>query len=422
MQEAFLHFLWRYRRFDHKHLLTTEGESLTIIEVGAYNLDSGPDFFNAKIRLNDTIWVGNIEIHVYASDWYRHQHEKDAAYNGVILHVVFNEDKVVVRHNKERIPCLELQARIKPSLYKTYKKLRTLEQPIACQKQVNRLSPTIVNLWLERMTVERLQRKVEKIEPMLSQHTYDWESVFAELLVANIGAPVNKLAFEQLARKVPLPLILRYRNRLVLLEALFFGQAGLLENEFIEDYPLLLQREYRYLSKLHLLEPMNKVQWKFSRMRPSNFPTLRIAQLARLFFQTEHLFSKTLALGEVKEAYQMFEVQLADYWKTHYRFGQTGANSIKRLGNSSIDLLLINVIVPILFLYGTERAMPRFKEKAMNLLVELKPENNRLIRNWSKIGISADSAAQTQALIHLYKNYCDKKRCLQCSIGAAILS
>ncbi|MEM6966052.1 MAG: DUF2851 family protein [Bacteroidota bacterium] len=421
MKEDLLHYVWRLQRFDHSDLITTEGQSINIQHVGILNQHAGPDFTDARIQIGDTLWAGNVEMHLKASDWTTHQHQSDKAYENVILHVVLNEDEKINRQDGSRIPCLELKKRIPNKLSKIYKKLLHNEQWIPCQHHFYKVGQMTKVLWLDRLLVERLERKTMTIENLLKENTYNWEMTLYQVLARNFGVKVNAEPFGRLARSLPLAILGKHKSNLFQIEALFFGQAGLLEDDFEDDYPNRLKREYHFLQKKYQLHPIEKMSWRFLRMRPANFPTIRIAQFAQLIFQSVHLFSKMLAAQNVKEIEQMFELRLSNYWQTHYIFDKASPKRNKSLGKNTIHLFIINTIAPFLFLYGKSKANEDYQDKAFQLLEALHPEKNNIITKWKELGITPESAYQSQALLQLKNEYCAKKKCLECSIGNAIL-
>lgn len=421
MREDFLHYLWRTKRLDARDLHTTEGESLEILHFGTYNPHSGPDFTNARLRIGDTIWAGNVEMHLCSSEWLVHGHQTDKAYDNVILHVVLEEDQVIARASGERIPCLEVKSLVPPKLSSTYLKLLHNEYWIPCQYHFFQVKEMTKNLWLERLLVERIEEKTNIISENLKCNNNNWEETFYQMLARNFGMKVNAEPFELLAKSTPLLTLLKHKNSLTQLEALLFGQAGLLESGFENDYPNQLKKEYNFLQKKYNLTPILGESWKFMRLRPASFPTIRVAQFATLIFQSNHLFSKMLAAKDIAELENMFELKLSNYWLTHYIFDKESKKSQKKLGKSAIHLLIINTIIPFLFLYGKLRSEDHYQDKALQLLEQLPPENNHIIENWHKLGMTPISASQTQALLQLKNQYCDSKRCLDCAIGNAIL-
>ncbi len=422
MKEDFLHYLWRIQRFNHRSLQTTTGQRIEIINPGTHNLHAGPDFFDARLRIGHTLWAGNVEIHIKASEWLAHQHQQDPAYENVILHVVLHEDQIILRPNGERIPTLELQQRIPKRLAQQYHKLLQQETWIPCEKQFPQVTELARWMWLDRLLVERLESKTTTIHQRLIQTNNDWETVFYQGLARAYGLQINAEPFEQLARAIPLSIIGKHKDQLRQIEALLFGQAGMLEDEFKDDYPQKLQKEYRFLQQKYQLRPLPKASWKFLRLRPANFPTIRIAQFAMLLHQANHLFSKILVAKKVVEIENLFDRRVSAYWQQHYRFDKASIKRTKRLGKKTIHLLIINTIAPFIFHYGHTQDEPRFKDQALQLLEEIPPEQNKIISRWKDLAMTPESAYQSQALLQLKKHYCEKKRCLQCGIGHAIFS
>lgn len=421
MKEELLHYVWRTKRFDWNHLHTTQGEPIQILHFGDYNTHAGPDFLNARIRIGETTWAGNVEMHLCASEWLRHGHASDKAYENVILHVVLEEDVPIARASGERIPCLEMKTLIAPKLSAKYLELLHSEYWIPCQAQFAQVSEMTRTLWLERLLVERLEQKTAIIAEVLAQNQQHWEETFYQLLARNFGVQVNTEPFELLAKSTPLLLLAKHKNSLMQIEALLFGQAGLLENEFKEDYPKQLKKEYAFLQKKYGLTPIRGESWKFGRLRPASFPTVRIAQFATLIFQSSHLFSKMVVATNVEEIENMLELKLSNYWLTHYRFDKTSQKHVKKLGKNTIHLIIINTIAPFLFLYGKWKQEDHYKDRAFALLEQVPPEANQVIEHWKTLGVEPTSAYQTQALLQLKKHYCDAKKCLNCAIGNAIL-
>lgn len=421
MKENFLHFLWRFRRFDHTDLVSTTGEKVEIIHPGEHNDHAGPDFSNARVRIGDTQWAGNVEMHLKSSEWSAHNHQQDEAYRNVILHVVMEEDKPILRNDGSRIPCLEMKKRVPKNLLGTYQKILYNEYWIPCQHQFNSVPDLTKKMWLDRLLVERLENKTELIKSVLLKNKMDWEETFYQFTARNFGLKINVEPFELLARSLPQNILARHKDNLMQIEAMVFGQAGMLEKEFEDDYPNALKKEYLFLKKKFNLSPINSVMWKFLRLHPGNFPTIRLAQFAELIYQSVHLFSKILEVENFKQIEGLFSVKLNGYWLTHYVFEKESEKRNKSFGKEATRLMTINTIVPFLFLYGNEIKEEVFKDRALRLLEELKPEKNTIIKGWESLGMAADSAYQTQALLQLKNEYCDKKKCLDCSIGSAIL-
>lgn len=417
-KEALLHYVWRTKKIDVRVLKTTEGETLEILNFGQYNTNAGPDFLDAKIRLDDTIWAGNIEMHTLSSDWTKHQHEKDPAYQNVILHVVLEEDVPIYLKDGTRLPCLSLKPHIPQKIANTYQQLQHNEDWIPCEAFFPKVSEMTKAFWLDRLLIERLEEKTQAVEAALEISKQDWEGVFYQMLARSFGLKVNAEPFEWLAKVTPLKVLQKHRDQLFQLEAILFGQAGLLNKTFEEDYPNQLKKEYQFLKQKYELFQVETVAWKFSRLRPPNFPTIRIAQFAALIHQHPHLMSQILDTTDIAP---IFKVELSPYWSTHYVFDKDSEERKKTIGKSRIQLIQINAIAPFLFLYGTKRSIQFYRDKALTMLEQTAPETNSIISQWKTLGMKVTSAYETQALIQLKNKYCNQKRCLECSIGNAIM-
>jgi len=420
MNEDFLQYLWKTRGFDHHYLFTTQGEPLEIIRPGMHNTDSGPDFFNARIRIGSTLWAGNVEVHLRGSDWRRHKHGDDKAYDNVILHVVCEDDEPLLRSNGEAVPTLELGGRISAEQFMRYRELNESTSWVPCGKQAGQVDSLTRTGWLERLMVERLEQRAQSIVQTLLQNHYDWDESFYQHLARYFGMKVNADPFEWLARTLPYRTIARHRGSLLQVEALLFGQAGLVP-ESKETYPVLLAREYRILSRKYELPAPQGHLWKFMRLRPVNFPSIRLAQLAALLHHSPRLFSACMETENADELLQLLNVRASGYWDTHYRFGKISPQRTKSLGLSAAHTLLINTVVPFLFVYGRRNGEERYCERALRLLEQLEPEQNTIVRSWAEAGLKADSAFDSQALLQLKSAYCDARRCLHCAIGHRLL-
>ncbi len=421
MRESFLHFLWRWRRFDLQNLVSTEGLPIEIIHPGEWNTHAGPDFFNAKARIDGTLWAGNVELHVKSSEWMTHKHQIDPAYDNVILHVVFEEDQPILRANGERIPCLELKNRIPERIYESWQQLEHESAWIPCQSFFAQV-PEIIRLnWLDRLLVERLEQKTDLIATYLQATENHWEESFYRALARNFGLKVNADPFEALARSLPLNILAKHKNNLMQVEALLFGQSGLLDEVFQDEYAQTLAKEYKHLRHKYGLTPLAAVQWKFLRLRPANFPTVRLAQFASLVHRSAHLFSKILEAESVRAMEHLIDAEPGDYWLTHYQLDKPSAKRSKRPGIDFIHLLIINTIVPFLFHYGREKGLEDLQKRALLLLESVPPEANTIIEGWADLGTKSRNAYQTQALLQLKTRYCDPKRCLECGVGLNIL-
>ena len=421
MREDFLHFLWRWRRFDAQDLRTSDGRPLEILHPGELNTHAGPDFFNARVRIGDTLWAGNVEMHLNASDWLVHRHDGDPAYDNVVLHVVLDEDRLLTRPNGERLPCLELRRRIPPSLLDKYLRLEHERAWIPCARAFGTVPEIVRANWTDRLLVERLEQKTASVEQTLRDTGQHWEEAFYRMLARTFGLKVNVEPFEALARALPLRLPAKHQNSLFQVEALLFGQAGFLDDPFEEDYPRALAKEYRFLRHKYDLTALAPSQWKFFRLRPAGFPTVRLAQFAGLLHRSTLLFSAVLAARSQAEIEHLFCVDVSDYWLTHFRFEKSAAPRAKPLGREFVHLLLINTVAPFLFHYGRTKGMPEKQDSALQLLEGLPAESNTVVAGWANLGQTAQNAAQSQALLQLKSHYCDAKRCLECAIGTAIL-
>lgn len=421
MQESFLHFIWRTRRFSHQHLFTTTLQPVEILDPGVYNTNAGPDFFNARIRMGDAVWVGNVEMHVRASEWMAHGHQHDPAYSSVILHVVWLEDRPVFLENQIALPCLELRGRVDMVLLQRYKNLETNKLWIPCAAQINQ-APLVIRLnCLDRMLVERLEEKTELVAQVLEANNQNWDEAFYQLLAGGFGLRINTQAFESVARSLPALILARHRDQLFQLEALLFGQSGFLSGNFSDAYPIALQREYQHLALKYQLSPLSVQVWKFARLRPAGFPTLRLAQFAALWSRSERLFSQALEIEDLKSLGYLFSADVSEYWKTHYRFEKKSRRLPRRPGRAFLETLALNVIVPMMYYYGKIKYQSVYQNRALHLLDCLLPEKNQIQSAWARLGMSAQNAGESQALLQLKTRYCDARRCLQCTIGCFIL-
>ncbi|MEX0968151.1 MAG: DUF2851 family protein [Bacteroidia bacterium] len=420
MNEELLYHIWKYQLFDHDKL-RIGAERLQVLHPGQRNNDSGPDFFNARIRIGTTTWAGNVEIHVNSSDWHRHQHHLDKAFDNVVLHVVYNHD-YLGDTGVGKIPALELKRRISPHLLKRYDYLRSNEDFIPCENMIGQVNEFTLTHWAGRMAMERVEEKAGYILSVLRQNRYDWSETFYQQLARNFGFNVNAFAFEQLARSLSLRVLGKHKNNLFQLEALLYGQAGLLKPEYQDEYPQKLRKEYQFLKQKYGLQPLPGQMWKMMRMRPANFPTIRIAQFAQVVSQSTHLFTKILEVKEPKEVMQHFKVAASEYWDTHYSFGNPSARKTKKkTGDTAVKTIIINTIAPFLFAHGNAKKSLEHRERALSLLEHMKPEGNRILRKFEELGVPNGTASDSQALLHLKKEYCDKVRCLQCAIGNKLL-
>lgn len=421
MNEKLLQFIWRYQHFHFTDLESTTGEQITVVNPGQFNTHQGPDFLEAKIKLGDTILVGHIELHVKSSHWERHRHEEDAQYGNIVLHVVWQDDKPI--KSLHPFATLELQSYVSNILLERYDYL--LMQPlqfVSCQNYLPVLSELSWINWKERLGLERLKRKSVAILENVEQYKGDWASVFWEEISSGFGIKVNAEAFRQMARTIPIAIVRRQRESLQTLEALLFGQTGLLNRDFEEVYPNQLKKEYQYCKQKYQLKS-SSVPVVFLRMHPRNFPTIRLAQLAQLLYVSAHLFTKILEAETLFYIRELLDVTAHDYWNDHFVFDKLSPQSHpKKLGDSMVDILLINCIVPVVFAYGTYRQEEAIQEKALTWLSEIKPESNTIIQQWKSLKVNAANALESQALLELFNQYCQVKKCLSCNVGIKYLN
>lgn len=421
MTEEFLHHIWKFRLFDQLELKTTKGELVEIQKPGEHNFDAGPDFFNGKIKVGETLWAGNVEVHINSSDWKRHLHQNDKAYDNIILHVVNNADTVLHRSTGEEIPTLEIKNRIHKKLYQNYLNFKSSNDWLPCEKQLLVVPEFIINGTKDKLLLERLERKSQSILNSLKLNNNNWEETFYQSLARNFGFKTNAEPFELLAKSLPSIVFGKHKNNLLQLEALLFGQAGMLFEHFSEKYPQQLQNEYAFLKQKFKLHPIEKHLWKYLRLRPINFPSIRIAQFAGLIFSSSHLFSKILELENASELKKIMNVSASEYWESHFMLDRTSTKKPKHLGDESINNIIINTIVPFLFVYGKQKDEEKFVNKALLFLEQTTGESNSIIRKWEELGVSVKTAHSTQALLQLKNEYCNHKKCLNCSIGNYLL-
>ncbi|MDD2286471.1 MAG: DUF2851 family protein [Paludibacter sp.] len=422
MKELVLHYIWQHKLFVQHDLHTTDGQRIEVIDVGKPNTHAGPDFFNAKIRIGKTIWAGNVEIHNLASDWNKHRHQQDKNYGNVILHVVKKADVPVFLADGQKLPQLELS--YATEIETNYEMLVSGTKWIACADKISGVPEIYIRAWKNALLMERMEQKVQEINALLQSGSNHWEETCFVIVSKCFGFSVNNEAFLSLAKSLPLMLILKNCRDVVQLEALLFGQSGLLkELTCQDDYIEELKREYAFLQQKYRLQPKDGKQWRLLRLRPDNFPYIRIAQLASVFYKRQQLFSQLLDRPDITSLMQLFdEVEVSEYWKSHYIPGEVHAPKSKKLGQESVYGILINAVVPLLFCYGAHKELQNLKDKALQMLEKIPAENNYITRRWRETGLTLDSAADSQALICLYKKYCEAKNCLRCRIGHRVLT
>ena len=419
--ESLLIYLWQLRKYDPKKLTTTTGDAIVIQDPGVGNSDAGPDFSNARVIIGDITWYGMVEMHWFSSNWYLHNHQEDGAYNNVILHVVYEEDRIVYNGNGERIPCVELKDQIPKEMEDKFSQFH-LGHWIPCQALLPNVSTLTSTMWLERLTIERLETKANRIILQLQETNWNWEEVCYRQLAKYFGSSINNLPFEKLAYITPHSILLKHQEDPIALEALLLGQAGFLHDETKDDHTAKLKREYEFLRKKFKLQAMEKFEWKFLRLRPQNFPTVRIAQLAALLHHHGTIFRKIIDCQNIKDLFALLTATPSEYWETHYQVGVPSKPIGKTLGKGEIKTLIINSIIPLVFLYGKYKKEDIYQQLALEWLYSLPPENNKILREWTKLGLPCTNSAQSQALLQLYLQYCSPKKCLNCGIGNAIIN
>ncbi|EMQ94838.1 hypothetical protein D778_00198 [Xanthomarina gelatinilytica] len=403
------------------HLKTTQHETLEIVSVGQHNTNSGPDFFNAQLKIADQLWAGNVEVHVKSSDWFVHNHETDQAYDNVILHVVWEHDTEIFRKNNSIVPTLELKEVVDKMVLLNYSKLLSAKDKwINCEADFAEVAPFVLESWLERLYIERLERKSETIEKLLQDSKNNWEAVLFKMLAKNFGLKVNGEAFFSMANAVDFQIIRKLQNNQSTLEALFFGLTGLLDQDIQEPYFLVLQKEYRYLKRKYNLHDTEVVPIQFFRLRPQNFPTIRLSQLATLYHLHSSLFSQIMEISSLKTIYKLFQVSTSVFWETHYSFGKVSKPSNKKITKAFVDLLIINTIIPIKFAYARHQGKD-VNDFLLELIQQIPSEKNSIVSAFNKIKKVSHTAMQSQALIQLKTTYCDKNQCLKCAVGNALI-
>jgi len=422
MKEDLLHFIWKYKKYPLKELVTTSGEVVHVVSAGLHNHLSGPDFFNAQIELNGQLWAGNVEIHIKSSDWYAHNHQEDDNYNNVILHVVWEDDVAVFRKDGTEIPTLSLKEIIPLKLLHTYQELFNSKNYkfINCENEFNNVDEFLKNNWLDRLFVERLEQKSVFINQLLKETNNDWEQVLFLMLLKTFGSKINRESFIEIGKSIDFSIIRKLYGKPIQMESLFFGQANLLDVKNSNDtYLAELKKEYKFLKHKFGLSPVFKSP-EFFRLRPSNFPTIRLAQLSALYSENNNLFHLLIESAQ-PDFSEILNIGTSEYWETHFNFGKVSKKSKKRISTSFLNLLLINTIIPLKF------AFSRYKgglddERFLKMMSEIKKEENSIITNFGKLGERLENAKDSQAYLQLYTNYCVKDKCLDCAVGASLMN
>lgn len=420
MKEDFLHHIWQFKKINVLDLKTVQGDRVEIINAGQYLQLAGPDFFNAQLIIGGQKWAGNVEIHIKSSDWYIHNHERDAAYDNVILHVVWEHDSEVFRHDNSEIPVLELKHYVIPDVLLNYNALSVSKSWIYCEKELESIDSFVLDNWKERLFLERLERKSIPIMELAKAEGNDWEAVLFCFLAKNFGLNTNGDLFYSIAKSVPFSVIRRESFEVENIEAIFYGRAGLLDASHEDVYFKDLKSRYDYICHKYQIPEVHIDALQFFKHRPDNFPTIRLSQLAQLYHKHQNLFSKITQRVSINDVYRIFEVQVSDYWQTHYRFDKESAKKRKALTTSFVDLIIINTIVPFRFAYGKSIGKEN-SEELIALLQAVAPEKNTIIDKFKSFKISSQSAYDSQSLLQQKNEYCNRKRCLQCAVGLELL-
>jgi hypothetical protein len=423
MQESLLHYIWQFQYFDHANLQTTSGENIIVFHPGFRNTDAGPDFSNARVKIGSLEWIGNVEIHIHSSGWNDHKHTADPAYENVVLHVVWKDDAPVKRKDNTPIPTFELQGRVHDSLILRYNKLLLNPETIPCSASIAQIRPITTLAMMEKALMARLESKAKMIIETFHKNNNDWEETCFQMISRNFGFKVNSEPLMALAKSVPYKFLIKHGDNLTQVEALLFGQAGFLDDETDESYFKLLKREYLFLSQKFKLQDkkLTKAQWKFLRLRPANFPTIRVAQLAGLLYTQRNIFSRLMECKAYGDLTRLLSARQSEYWQHHYLFGKPIDAEISALGKMSIDSLIINTVVPLMVAYGKSRDDQQLVDRAVGILQEVKTEENSIVKKWSTLGIRSGTAFDSQALIELHNNFCLRRKCLDCSIGSSLI-
>jgi hypothetical protein len=424
MKESFLHFIWELQYFHKKNLTTCQGDEIHIIHPGISNTDSGPDFSNAKIRIGNIEWFGNIEIHIKSSEWYQHSHHHDPEYYNIILHVVWKNDKNILHKDGTPIPTIELKDRIDEGLILKYKSMVNSPEVIPCSKALPDTPDIHKTSMLDKVLIRRIESKAAEVNQLLIRNKHNWEETAYQVLAKNFGFKINCDPFLMMSQGLPLKILSRHCDNLRDVEALLFGQAGFLEHNFEEEYPRELKKEYAFLSHKYSLSSarLSEFQWKFLRIRPANFPTVRIAEFAALIHKLPSLFSSFIEFENTGQIHKALDLNLSAYWDDHYYFDKKVKGKGRKIGKASIENIILNTIVPILVCYAKEKDNNDYIERAIHFLEFLPPEENKITKLWAGQGLCIDNAFDSQAVIELYNNFCRRKNCLNCNIGINILN
>ena len=417
MNELLLQYIWQHQLFNKQLLTTVQGHPLEILDKGVFNTNQGPDFLNGRIRIEDTTWAGHIELHIKGSDWNRHQHSIDRNYDNVILHVVWDNDIILPRD----IPTLLIEDKVSTIVLERYRGMMHRSLFIPCENIFSQAIPGLIDQMLKQMLEHRLNRKADHVLELLNSNDRHWEEALWWMMARSFGGNINGDAFESIARSIPYPVVARHRTQIHQLESLLLGQADLLTGNMEDQYAIMLQKEYKFLQRKYQINP-SRIPVHFLRMRPQNFPTVRLAQLAMLMHSNAHLFAIVLQTESLEEIKMLFDVTANDYWHYHYRLNESTPLNKKSTGKDFIHSIILNAIIPVLFCYGREQHDSRILEKAQSWMNQLPAERNAISNGFEKLGIAMDNAFKSQSVLELKHYYCDQKLCLECAIGKKLLA
>lgn len=419
--EDLLQLIWQHKLIQPAPLITTSGQEIFILKTGDFNKDAGPDFFNARIRVNDIELVGSVEIHIKTSDWIKHGHQYNKGYNTIILHVVYEHDANIPQNLEHNVEVLELKPLIADKTFEIYEQLLATRDRLPCSGQLHRVNDLKFVSWMQRMAIERLEEKVKRLEQIFAESKGDYTQVLYTSLLRNFGFKVNAIPFELIARHLPLKILLKHADNLLQLESLLLGVSGLLDNQYHDKYIQTLQNEFEFLKTKYHLQPLQKEIFKFSKLRPANFPNLRLAQFATLFHNASAIITQPQAVASLVQLKTALKIKTQGYWKNHYTLGGKLLEKELALGDSSIENIIINTFAPFFFFYSKKMGDASFSELAMDVLMKCSFESNTKTRLFDAKKELLKNSADSQAIINLHDNYCMKKRCLHCGIAMELL-
>ena len=422
MTEAFLQYVWQHRLLQGG-LKTVDGLQVVVERVGDLNYDAGPDFIDVRLMVDGVLWAGNVEIHIKASDWRQHKHSEDKNYNNVVLHVVYEYDCDICLENGCKVATMVIKDNIPQAVWEQYEKLMSspVNGEVPCAPFLEEVPSFVVTGCVDRLVVERVERKSEDVKRLLAESRGSWETCCYWLLAKYFGGKTNGFVFELLAKATDQRLLARWKDQPQRIEALLMGQAGLLDGYFEDEYPRILQADYEGIRGGTQIKPIDGYLWKFFRLWPSSFPTIRISQFAQLVSKSNNLFGKLLEMRDAKDLIKLFDVEASEYWETHYQFDKESKKSKKRAGKDFVEMLLINAWVPLLMEYGNQHGQQEYKDQALGILSQLEAENNKIVRMWHGVGMKAENATESQGLLQLYNEYCKNRRCLECQLGYQVM-